>query len=85
MRAAGVDSVTLQWGPMTTGHYGAQSKDYRYGWNITNIGDDRQWSPWTTLHAAPPRQLPATGMDVFFLQARDTINLVTTARLEVQK
>ncbi len=83
--AAGVDSVTLEWGPMTTGHYGAQSKDYRYGWNITNINNDGEWSPWTTLHAAPPRRLSTTDLDVFYLQARDTIHLVTTARLEFQK
>ena len=82
--ATGVESVTLLWGPMDTAHYGAESKDYRYGWNILDVDDDAEWTPWTTLHTAPPHAL-AAGPNTFFLQARDDIGLVTTARLQFLK
>ncbi len=82
--ATGVDSVTVAWGPMETRHYGGTSRDYRYGWDITNPNDDRQWSPWTVLRAAPPRPLTAT-VSRFFLQARDHIGQITTARVTFAK
>jgi len=78
--AAGVDSVTLAWGPMETRHYGGTSRDYRYGWEITNPSDDQQWSPWSVLHVAPPHPLTMTESH-FFLQARDHIGQITTAHL----
>ena len=82
--AASADSVTLVWGPMDTAHYGGRSRDYRYGWNITNPSDDGQWSPWATTRIAPPHEL-AVGGERFYLQARDHLGLVTLARLEFQK
>ena len=82
--AASADSVTLTWGPMDTVHYGGKSRDYRYGWNITNPGDDGQWSAWGTVRTAPAREIQAGG-DRFFLQARDDLGFVTLARLEFQK
>lgn len=82
--AAGAGSVTLVWGPMATAHYGGISRDYRYGWNVTDPSDDRQWSPWGEVRAAPPHELAAGG-DSFYLQARDHLGLVTLARLEFLK
>ena len=78
--ATGVDTVTVAWGPMETRHYGGTSRDYRYGWDITNPSDDQQWTPWSVLRVSPPHPLTMT-VSRFFLQARDHIGQVTTARL----
>jgi hypothetical protein len=76
--ATGTATVTLEWGPMTTAHYGARSGDYRWAWNIVDPGNDNLWSPWSDAAEAPPRDLTTTSEE-FRVQARDDVGVVTTA------
>jgi hypothetical protein len=75
------DTLTLSWDTPGTQHYGANPGESRYGWNLTDLGDDLQWSAWSYVRSATPHQLDATA-DRFYLQSRDSIGLVTTAIIE---
>ena len=46
---------------------------YRYALDIDDIGDDRQWSPWSLDHTAVTYQFEASdaGEHHFYLQAKD--------------
>lgn len=84
------DSVAIAWGQPDATHYGGQARDARYGWNLTDVLDDAQWTAWSSAsRSAPKRRL--AGSDVFFLQARDdtgrgnhALDQVTTVRITLQ-
>jgi hypothetical protein len=69
---------------MQTTHYGGKSRDYRFGWNITNPAGDAEWTTWSTTRSAPPHALDA-GTEEFWLQARDHLGLRTTGRIAFLK
>jgi hypothetical protein len=75
------DTLTLSWDTPITQHYGANPGDSRYGWNLTDLNDDLQWSGWGFGRMAAPRELGAM-REVFYLQNRDSIGQVTTAVIE---
>jgi len=78
------DTLTFSWDPPAASHYGANPRESRYGWNITNQNDDLQWSGWSTVRAAPPRAIAAGG-ERFYLQGRDSIGQITTAIIEITR
>jgi hypothetical protein len=80
------DTVTVYWDRPTASHYGAQGRECRYGWNITNPNDEQQWTAWSTTRIAPPRRLDV-GTNRFFIQCRDDLvpPQLTTGQIQFQR
>jgi len=49
---------------------------YRYGWDITDPGDDNQWSAWSDVLGTPPREFTA-GVHNFMVEAKDNAGETT--------
>jgi hypothetical protein len=47
----------------------------RYGWDIIDLADDAQWTPWGDFYYAPPRVFTA-GVHTFMVEARDNAGAV---------
>lgn len=77
-------AVSVRWDVMEASHYGARPGDYRYGWNITDPGNDTNWSAWGGVRMAPQRNL-IEPVEELQIQARDHIGQVTTAILRFQR
>ena len=71
------DTLSLYWDPPRTSQYGARSNGARYGWNITDTGDDTQWTAWSSNRFAAPYAL-GTGSSTFSVQSRDQLGQITT-------
>lgn len=84
------DSVVISWSQPDAARYGGQAREARYGWNITNVLDDDEWTAWAaSSRSAPKRRI--LNNDVFFLQCRDdagrgnhALDQVTTVRIALQ-
>jgi hypothetical protein len=84
------DSVAIKWNQPDASRYGGQAREARYGWNLTDVLDDAQWTAWAaTSRSAPKRRLSSN--DAFFLQCRDDVgrgnhalDQVTTVRVALQ-
>ena len=84
------DSAAIRWSAPDATRYGGQAREARYGWNLTDVLDDAQWTAWSSAsRAAPTRRL--SNNDAFFLQCRDdlgrgnhALDQVTTVRIGIQ-
>lgn len=62
--------------------------EYRYGWDIQNLGDDNEWTfPWSSqvgreLWSRSDRF--TSGVHIFYVEARDDAGTITRARIEVE-
>jgi hypothetical protein len=72
------DTLRLFWDRMQTQHYGANGRDYRFGWDLSAPDQDDEWSSWSTARTAAPFALGGAAR-VFYVEARDHIGLVTRA------
>jgi hypothetical protein len=81
---ASTDTVTLYWETPGTSHYGAQANGTRYGWDITDLQDDNEWTAWGTLRSATPFAITPAG-NTFYIQGRDDMNQITTGAISFHR
>jgi hypothetical protein len=64
--------------------YGGEIVAYRYGWNVINPNDERQWDQnWSgSVRRATPRSF-ASGTPSFIVQTRDIADQVTSAEFKL--
>lgn len=84
------DSVAIRWSQPDATRYGGLAREARYGWNITDVTDDAEWTAWSSATRSAPKRRILAG-DLFFLQGRDDLgrgdhsqDQVTTIRIAPQ-
>jgi hypothetical protein len=71
------DTLVLTW-TVQARQYGGNSRDCRYGWNITNPSDDGQWTAWSATGRTSAPHAFTAGVEEFCVQCRDQLRQVRT-------